>query len=229
MIEDPPLLKIRRNFPRPDSKHVKTLQNVSTGFLADCMHGRGALDHHIKPLDLTNCRMTGTVITCQCGPDDNLGLFAALHFAQPGDILVAGTNGFTQSAVSGDIMLGMARNKGVIGFVTDGMVRDIEGILVVGLPVFSRGVTPNSCVRNGPGSVGLAVAMAGVSIESGDVMVGDRDGVVVIPRNELDDVCRKLLDVKEAEANLTRRVRLGLDGLETLDELLGSDRTQFLD
>ena len=72
-----------------------------------------------------------------------------------GDIVVNSTESYTNSAVTGDILVGMLKTRGAAGLVTDGMVRDEEGILVIGLPVFSRGVTPNSCVRNGPGTIGM--------------------------------------------------------------------------
>ena len=229
MIEDPPLLRVKRNFTRPDPKLVRALQHVPTGFVVDCMNGRGALDARIKPIDLDHCRIAGPALTCNTGPDDNLGLLAAINFTQPGDIIVNSTGSYTNSAVTGDIIVGMLRNRGAAGLVTDGMVRDEEGILVVGLPVFCRGITPNSCVKNGPGTVGMPVSVDGVPIESGDVIIGDRDGVVVIPRAELAIVCQRLVEVKEAEARLTRQVRMGLQAMESVTALLESERTQYLD
>ena len=229
MIEDPPLLRVRRNFPRPDARLVRSLKHVPTGFAVDCMNGRGALDAKIKPIDLNNSRIAGTALTCNTGPDDNLGLLAAVNFAQPGDIVVNSTQSYTNSAVTGDLLVGMLRNRGAAGLVTDGMVRDEEGILVVGLPVFCRGVTPNSCVRNGPGTVGMPVTVDGVPIDSGDVIIGDRDGVVVIPRGELEVFCQRLIEVKESEARLTRQVRMGLQEMESVTAILESDRTQYLD
>ncbi|NKB68458.1 MAG: RraA family protein [Candidatus Latescibacteria bacterium] len=229
MIKDPPLLKIRRNFPRPDAQLLRRLNHVQTGFLVDCMDGRGALDYRIKPLAPDNCRFTGTALTCFAGPADNLAVFAALEVAQPGDVIVAGTDGFTQACVTGDLLLGMARNRGVSGFVTDGLVRDVEGILYVEMPTFCLGVTPNSCARTGPGTVGLPLSLGGVTVESGDVIVGDRDGVVVVPRQDLARVCQQLTAVQEAEADMARRVRLGLKNIESVQQLLASDRTEYLD
>ncbi len=229
MITDPPLLKVRRNFPRAPAATLRALHHVPTGFVVDCMDGRGALDYHIKPLDQTNCKVAGTALTCHAGPADNLAVFAAVEVAQPGDVIVAAADAFTQACVTGDLLLGMARNRGVAGFVTDGLVRDVEGILSVGLPTFCRGVTPNSCVRNGPGTVGLPVTMGGVSINAGDVVVADQDGVVVIPQQQLSQVRDTLVQVKEAEAELARQVRLGRDNLDSIRDLLNSERTQYLD
>jgi 4-hydroxy-4-methyl-2-oxoglutarate aldolase len=101
-----------------------------------------------------NTPLLGVAMTCHCGPADNLALFGALATAQAGDILVAATDAFTATSVTGDLLLGMAKNRGLLGLVTDGLVRDLAGVLGVGLPVYCAGVTPNSPARNGPGTVG---------------------------------------------------------------------------
>ncbi|HEX9852669.1 MAG TPA: RraA family protein, partial [Woeseiaceae bacterium] len=169
MIKDPPLLTIRRNFPRPQSEVIAAFANVPTGHAVDAMGGRGALDYRIKPLTPTTSVMVGVAITCHCGPADNLALFAALDAATSGDILVAATDSFTATSVTGDLLMGMARNRGILGLVTDGLVRDLVGIIGVGLPVYCAGLTPNSPARNGPGTVGIPVVVGGVAIDSGDV------------------------------------------------------------
>ena len=149
-------------------------------------------------------------LTCDAGPADNLALMAELEALQPGDVLVAATGGYTGCAVTGDLVLGMARNCGAVGFVTDGCVRDLPGIRAVGLPCYCVGVTPNSPARSGPGSVGLAVTIAGHPVTSGDVIVGDADGVVVVPQGRLEEVIGRLPAIRKAEAELDQAVRGGL-------------------
>src|SRR5690606_24160861 len=107
--------------------------------------------------------------------------------------------GFMSTAVVGDIVTLMAKNAGLRAIVLDGMARDSEGIVEVGLPVFSRGITPNSCVKSGPGRVGHAVVAGGVAVEPGDVVVGDRDGVVVVPQRQLDEVIARVEAIRESE------------------------------
>jgi 4-hydroxy-4-methyl-2-oxoglutarate aldolase len=201
---------------------------VPTGYLVDAMGGRGCLDYRIKPLVPAAAVMVGTAVTCRPGPDDNLAVFGAVDVARPGDILVAAADGFTESAVTGDLLLGMARNRGVAGFVTDGMVRDIVGILGVGLPVYCAGVTANSPARNGPGTVGLPVILGGVQIAAGDIVVGDRDGVVVVPLAEAETVLARIADVKAAEAALEAKVKAGLEVPDFIRALLASDRIEEL-
>jgi 4-hydroxy-4-methyl-2-oxoglutarate aldolase len=224
MITDPPLLKIRRDFKRPTKALLASFAGVPTGHVVDAMGGRGCLDYRIKPLVAGSSVMVGTAVTCHAGPADNLALFGAVDAARRGDILVAATDAFTETAVTGDLLLGMARNRGVAGFVTDGMVRDLVGILDVGLPVYCAGITANSPARNGPGTVGLPVMLGGVHIASGDILVGDRDGVVVIPLAEAPGVLARLVDVRAAEAGLEAKVKAGLEIPDFISALLKSDR-----
>lgn len=211
MIEDPPLLQIRRSFPRPEKSDLAAFEGLQTGYVTDAMGGRGALDHRIKPLAPLGRTLVGVALTCDCGPADNLALLGALHAAKPGDILMVATDGFTQTAVTGDLVMGMARNRGIAGLVTDGMVRDVAGILAVGLPAYCAGVTPNSPARNGPGSVGLPIVMGGVTVEPGDIIVADNDGVVVVSRNRIAEVLARLPAIRKAEAELEAKVKSGLE------------------
>ena len=224
MIEDPPLLQIRRRFARPDAALVAKFAHVPTEHLADAMGGRGALDYRIKPLAPASSVLVGVALTCQCGPADNLALFAALATAQPGDILVAATDGFTATAVTGDLLVGMAKNRGIRGVVTDGLARDLAGILAVGLPVYCAGITANSPVRNGPGTVGLPVVLGGATVASGDLVIGDNDGIVIVPRDQIGAVLKKLPDIRAAEAALEAKVKGGLEVPDFIRTILESDR-----
>jgi 4-hydroxy-4-methyl-2-oxoglutarate aldolase len=224
MIKDAPLLTMRRTFERPSAAEIAGFANVPTGHAVDAMGGRGALDHRIKALAPMTSVMVGVVITCHCGPADNLALFAALAAAKPGDVLVAATDGFAGTSIAGDLLMGMARNRGLAGLVTDGLARDVAGILGVGLPVYCIGLSPNSPARNGPGSVGLPVVVGGVAVESGDIVIGDDDGVVVIARREAGDVLARLADVRAAESALEAKVKAGLEIPDFIRSVLASDR-----
>jgi 4-hydroxy-4-methyl-2-oxoglutarate aldolase len=226
MIKDPPLLKIRREFQRPSEKLLAGFKGVPTGYLVDAMGGAGCVDYRIKPLAQSADVMIGTAITCHAGPADNLALFGAVHAARRGDVLVAATDSFTATSITGDLLLGMARNRGVVGFVTDGLVRDLVGILAVGLPVYCAGVTANSPARNGPGTVGLPVVMGGVSVASGDIVVGDRDGVVIVPLDQAEAVLAKLTDVRAAEASLEAKVKGGLEVPDFISAIMDSSRVE---
>lgn len=229
MIEDPPLLTVRRRFARPTRAQLDAFAGVPTGFVADAMNGRGALDARIKPIGRTPASFHGVAITCHAGPADNLALFGALAHGEPGDVMVCATDGFAETAVTGDLLLGMARNRGLAGFVTDGMVRDVPGIEAVGLPCFAAGVTPNSPVRNGPGTVGMPVVVGGVAVGSGDIVVGDGDGIVVVPFAAIEAVIARLVAVKAAEAALDAKVRGGLQLPNFIRAMMDAGRFREVD
>ena len=224
MIKDPPVLTIRRNFPRPAAADIAAFAGVPTGYVIDALGGRGALDYRIKPLAPVKSVLVGVAVTCDCGPADNLALFGALEVAKAGDVLVAATDGFTATALVGDLFMGMARNRGIKGLVTDGLARDLPGILDVGLPLYCAGITPNSPARNGPGTVGLPVVLGGVTVESGDIIVGDLDGVVVVRQNQAAAVIEKLAEVRAAEAALEAKVKGGLEVPDFIKAVLASGR-----
>ncbi len=232
MLKDPPLLRVRRTWDRPDAALLAAFREVPTGFLVDAQHGRGALDRAIKPLFPATAgmdRCVGPALTCACGPDDNMALAAAVAVARPGDVIVCATEGFEHGAVCGDLLAGIARNRGVAGLVTDGVLRDGAGLRDMGLPVFARGITPNSCVRSGPGAVGLPVVVGGRAIASGDLVLADEDGVVTVPLAELAAVAARLEEVRAGEAAMLAKVRGGLTAPPWVEALLASERVEWLD
>lgn len=228
MIQDPPLLTIKREWERPDPALVARLAGAMTGHVIDAMDGSGGMVAAIKPVDPARASFVGVAITCETGPGDNLAVMGALAFARPGDVIVAAADGFAGSAIIGDNVCWMARNGGVVGLVTDGMVRDAAGIREIGLPMFAAGITPNSCARSGPGKVGLPVVCGGVAIAPGDVVVADADGVVIVPRARLAEVVARMEQVLAAERAYQARIAEGLTHSDAVAALLKSDRVRFV-
>jgi 4-hydroxy-4-methyl-2-oxoglutarate aldolase len=209
MLDNPPLLTIHRGFRRPDRALIEAFRGAQTSHLADAMDGRGALDYRIKPLDPTNASFVGPAMTAFAYPADIVAMFGALSEAEPGDVIVVANDAYTRTAVFGDIAAGMMKNKGVAAFVTDGLARDKAGIVATGLPVFCQGIQPNSPAMNGPGIVGAPVTLGDVHVEPGDVIVGDADGVVVVPAGRLRLVLERLAQVRAAEARTMTLVEQG--------------------
>ena len=207
MIEETPPLIFAPAVERPAAALVERLRGAPTSFVVDAMGGAGALDWRLKPI--AGRSLLGVALTCDCGAGDNLALIAAVAEAEPGDVLVAATGFFAGAAVTGDLLIGVARNRGVVGFVTDGVVRDLDELEALNLPIYAMGVSPNSPGRRGPGAVGLPIVCGGAAIASGDVMVGDRDGVVVVPRARHAETLANLERVKAAEAAMLAEVRGG--------------------
>jgi 4-hydroxy-4-methyl-2-oxoglutarate aldolase len=232
MLKDPPLLTIRRSFDRPSAAQLEAIAKATTGWVIDAQNGRGCLGPEIKPVmpeSPATSRCTGTAVTCWCGPNDNLAIFAAVAIARPGDVIIVSTEGFAGSGVCGDLLAGMMKNKGIAGLVTDGHVRDLQGLREVGLPVFAAGINPNSCVKSGPGTAGLPVVIGGRMVSSGDLIFADDDGVATIPLPDADDVLARVAEIKSAEGATLERVRGGLVTPPAIEELLKSDRVLYVD
>jgi 4-hydroxy-4-methyl-2-oxoglutarate aldolase len=227
MIGDPPVLTLRRHFERPTVAQVAAFDKVQTGFVVDAQMGQGAIDRRIKPL--WPCAVVGPAVTARCGPRDNMAVWVAMKIARPGDVLALHTGGYEDAAVIGDHVAAIAKSLGVVAVVTDGLVRDIEGLEQVGLPVFCLGLTPNSPYKHGPCEVGTRVSLGGVAIDAGDILVGDRDGVAVVPRARIDEVIAGLEDVREKERATGERIAAGATIPDWVDELIGSSRTRLLD
>lgn len=229
MIEDPPLLVVKKTFARAPATKLAKLKGAQSGHIVDAMDGRGALDAGIKPVDPERAAFIGTALTVETGPSDNMAIVGALSVAQPGDVMISASDGFTQTAVIGDIVCSLAKNAGLAGLVIDGMARDSEGIVGVGLPVFARGITPNSCVKTGPGRIGLPIVAGGVSIRSGDVVFADRDGVVIIPIADLDTVIARVERIRKIEGEVLAKVAKGMKQFDAMAALMASDKVKYVD
>ena len=221
-MADPAKLTIHAEFDRPTPEDLAPFQTAPTGWVADAQGRRGALHHRIRPI-IETARFVGAALTVQSRPVDNLAPYAALKFARPGDVLVVATDACESAAVMGDILIGMAKNAGIVAAVTDGLVRDVAGIREVGIPTFAAGLTPNSPLKDGPGSIGLPIALGGITVNSGDIVVGDADGVVVVPRGEGTAVASALAGIAAKEEAMETAVADGTCYPAWLDAVLASD------
>jgi 4-hydroxy-4-methyl-2-oxoglutarate aldolase len=220
MLDNPPLVTIHRGFRRPDPAFMEAFRGAQTSHLADAMDGRGALEYQIKPVDPANAQFVGPALTCFAYPADVLAVFAALSEAKPGDVIVCANDGFTKTAVLGDLAAGMMKNAGVAAFVTDGLARDKVGIIAAGLPVFCRGIQPNSPALNGPAEVGAPIVVGDVHVNPGDLVVGDADGVVIVPQDKMAVVLERLRRVQAAEVRAVDRVASGATMSEAARKLI---------
>ena len=227
MIGDPVMLTIRRNIERPSKALLKSFDGMPTGFVTDAYNGKGCLDFEIKPL-MPAMAFHGTAITAFCGPMDNLAAMAILDFAKKGDVIVIATSGDDTAATIGDLWAFWAKKIGVAAIVCDGLVRDVVGLLKVGIPVFTRGVKPNSAFKHGPGEVNMDVTCGGVTIGPGDIIVGDRDGVVAVPLARAEQVAAQLELVRKKESEAEARVKGG-EKLKFWDAAALGDRVRYID
>ncbi len=208
MIGDPAKLVIRRPRARQTEAALAPFASRSTSFIVDAMQGRGGLDQRIKPLDPLS-RFAGSALTARAGPRDNLAALAALDLIAPGDVLVIAAQGFTRTAVLGDNMARIAKQRGAVAVVTDGAVRDADEIRAIGLPVFAAAITPNSAFPSGPGEVGLPLALGSLTAaELFDVEILERSHhlVELLGAGEIE---RSLDEVAAREAELQAKIEGG--------------------
>ncbi len=229
MLKDPPRLIIKKSWQRPNADDLAALHGAQTGHLVDAMAGRGGLDAAIKPQLAQKPTFLGAAFPVTTAANDNLALVAGVARAQPGDVMMVAADAFERTAVCGDIVALLAKNAGCSAIVIDGMARDLAGLEDVDLPIFSRGITPNSCVRSGPGTVGLPAVIGGVSVGPGDLVMGDRDGVVVVPFAQISDVVARVGEIRAAEADVIAKAQTGLTTMPWMADLLESDQVGFVD
>jgi regulator of RNase E activity RraA len=200
--------RIYLNTTRPAASLVSSFRDVPTGNVCDAMDRLGALDYHIKPL-APDSRVVGPALTVRTRPGDNLMVWKALDVAQPGDVLVIATYEYTTASTFGERVVQAAKAKGLAGIVCDGMCRDASGIRASGLPTFVTGTVPSSPGKDGPGEIGGAVACGGIVVHAGDIIVGDEDGVVVVPQADAPAVAERLMAIVEKEAHMAADLEAG--------------------
>jgi 4-hydroxy-4-methyl-2-oxoglutarate aldolase len=166
------------------------LLKLNTNLLADAMNRNGAMDYLIKPLS-NNTQVIGRAYTVDLRPGDNLYLHHALYTANAGDVLVINGKSNVDNAYLGELMVMAAHERNLGGIVLDGLVRDRDFIEQVDFPVFAKGFVPNGPYKDGPGKVNSVISCGGVTVYPGDIIYGDRDGVVVIPQNQLQETVNK--------------------------------------
>lgn len=199
--------------PTPDK--LRRLAELGSATIYEAQGQRGAVDERIRPID-PSMILVGPALTVDAGPADNLMLHAALHHAQPGNILVADARGFTRAGAWGDVLTTAAQHVGIAGLVINGAVRDADQIVDAGFPVFALGLSIRGTGKTYRGSVGEPIDLAGQPVRRGDIIVGDRDGLVVIAADELDRSLELANKREAAEDAYRRKIDQGVPTTELL-------------
>lgn len=189
--------------------------SVASATAHEAMERRGALDSSIKPVR-RGMKVLGPAFTCVCPPGDNLTLHAALKMAKAGDVIVCASAGFTEQGLFGDVMASCAMGKGIGGLVVDGGVRDGATIAEIGFPVFARALSIKGSVKETLGALNKPIVAGGVLVEPGDLVIGDDDGVCIVPKAEIAAIAVASKTREEKEARFRREL---LQGKTTWDML----------
>ncbi|CCQ94220.1 putative regulator of ribonuclease activity [[Clostridium] ultunense Esp] len=195
-------------------------KSLSTTSISDALGGLTNMDPGIKPV-ADHLRVAGRAYTVRLKAGDNALVLKGIREANPGDVLVIDGKGYLYTAVCGDFVAGMAQMAGLAGMVIDGAIRDIAGIRKLNFPVFSRGTTVAAGEKGGKGETGGPISCGGVPVRSGDLIVGDADGVVVIPQEMEGEVLKKAKEKQAKDEERERRVLVDRETvLNYLDEML---------
>ena len=168
--------------------------------------------------------LCGPALTCACAPEDNLAIHAALFQARPGTVLVCDGTGSTRCALFGELMATDAANQRLAGLVVQGPVRDVADIDELGFPVWCTGIAPGQAATATVVSLGLPVVVGGALVASGDQVIADRDGVVVVPAAEWPAIEAEVAALTAKEEKTRARLVAG----ERLADINGLDLSRFL-
>ena len=205
-----PGFRVRHEIERPDAETVKGFEAFETPAISDLMNRLYTMEPAIHGLTSPELRILGPACTVKVYPGDNLMVHKSLDVAKAGDVVVVDTSASTSTAVLGDLVSAKARHRGVMGFVVDGLIRDLPGIRGLGdFPVFARGVTPIGPLHRGPGEINHPISAGGIVVHPGDVIVGDLNGVVVVPRELAPVLLERLAERTAAETTYTDAVARG--------------------
>lgn len=175
--------RIVTNFELPPQELVQRFAKHDTAKLVDSMGGFGAMHYEIKPLE-NNMRVLGTALTVLTKPGDALYVQRAIDETKPGDVVVIAAGGYKDVCVIGERLGYFFKRKGAVGIIIDGAVRDAIGMVADSPPTFCRATCLRIFGSLGPGAINVPISCGGVAVNPGDIIMGDRDGVVVVPRED---------------------------------------------
>lgn len=221
MIPGPGFM-IRRRFKRPSANLVERFRQFESTDVSDMLNRMYTMGGDIH--NLVNDRpLVGTACTVKVFPGDNLMVHKALDIAGPGDVVVVDCRASMTAAVIGDLVANKARHRGIAGFVIDGLVRDLPGIVECDLPIYARGVTPFGPLHRGPGEINFPISSGGIVVHPGDIITADQSGVTVVPRGYAEDVLERLEANKERLADYVAAVKRGRFNNDWVDAQLTAD------
>ncbi len=186
---------------------------IPTGNLSDAMGKKGNMSSAIRPV-YPRAKMAGPALTLTCHPADNLTIHKAIELASEGSVLVVYAGGYAEAGLFGAIMSLAAKVKGIAGAVIDGGCRDAEEVEEMDFPLFARGLNPGGTVKETLGAIDVPIQCGGVVVNPGDIVVGDRDGVVVVPAGQAAEVLANARAIVEKEIRVREQLQQGKTTME---------------
>lgn len=227
-IHPGPGFRISAQVPRPAVDVVAMFSRFSSVDISDQLNRLYGVDQAIRCMACPERPLIGPACTVKVFPGDNLMVHKALDIAGPGDVVVIDAGGSTNNAVLGDIISTKAMHRGLAGFVVDGFVRDAAAIRSLDFPVYARGENIIGPLHRGPGEINFPISCGGIVVSAGDIIVADVSGVVVIPRDHIDEVHARLMLQEDSSAAYLANVRRGEFSNTWVDQLLRASGCQLV-
>jgi RraA family protein len=213
---------------RVDRNLVKQFEDVVTPHISDNMNRLNALGPELRSYHKEG-KLLGTALTVKTRPGDNLMVHKAIDIAETGDVIVVDAGGDTTNAIVGEIMLRLAQKKGIAGFIINGAIRDIEAFKNDFFPVYAKGVTHRGPYKDGPGEINVPVSIGGTIINPGDIIVGDDDGVVIVPSGEATYILELVRAQQLREKEILLSIENGTVDRKWIDEVLRQKGCEIFD
>lgn len=204
---------------RPSAELVAAFAAMVTPHLSDSMERLYAGGARLRPMHRGG-KLAGPAFTVKTAPGDNLLVHKALDMASPGDVVVVDAGGATEHAIVGEIMCTHARRRGIAGLVIWGAIRDSTEIGASDYPVFAAGITHRGPYRNGPGEINVPIAIGGMPVHPGGIIVGDGDGLVSIPLDLAERILESARGILAKETAAIRQFKDGTSDRSWVDRLL---------
>jgi regulator of RNase E activity RraA len=210
-----------------DARHVQAFAEIPVANVSDCMTRLTAAGPRLRPMHKGG-RLGGPALTVKCRPGDNLMIHKALDLAQPGDVIVVDAGGDLTNSLFGELMLSYAEKRKLAGIVLNGAVRDIDIIAAGSFPVYAAGVTHRGPYKDGPGEINVPIAIDGMVIQAGDLVLGDADGLLCVPYDDVEQVLAASREKVALEQKTITNIRAGTHDTSWVDarlKALGCDPT----
>ena len=211
--------RIRRRERTVSEAHVREFLGLPVANVSDCMQRMFAGGPRLRPMH-DGTPMAGPALTVRTRPGDNLMIHKALHMAQPGDVIVVDGGGDLSNALIGELMVATAQRRGLAGMVLYGAVRDARSLREGCFPVFAAGVTHRGPYKDGPGEINVPVAVGGMVVSPGDLVIGDDDGVLAVALDQVPAVLKAAQDKARLEASMMQAIRDGTQNIDWIDASL---------
>lgn len=207
--------KVIKKFKRPSLEWIEKYKKIPATIISDCLNRYYAMNAHITPI-FEGIKFCGPALTIQSMAGNNMMSHLALTFAEPGDVLVIDARGYLGNAVWGGVQTVYASKRKIAALVVDGAVRDIADIRKMKFPVFCKGVTPAGPHKGWADSINVPIQCGGIPVHPGDLVVGDDDGVAVVPFNHIEKVYEESLSRLKREEAWIQSINEGQSSLDAV-------------